>query len=454
MRVLPLGSVKAEGWLLRQLEKQRDGLTGHAERLYDDIGKSDWLTGERKGGQYAWERGPYYAKGLVALALVLDDPTLKARAKRWVDAVLASQRPDGDFGPKKNSWWANMIALHFLRDWGEATGEVQAADDLEVVAFNSLPAALGDDGRGCRYYLLLNQPQCVDDANLGYHCNPRGDASTPSLDPGFGCCRSNFHFAWPKFTQSLWMEREGGLAAVAYAPSVVKTARATVRTAGSYPLGDNVRLEIVSADGTAWPLFVRLPGWTANGRLAVNGVDVDGFIPGRFVRLDRTWRAGDVVTLELPAAVTHEKGNHDSVAVRRGLLVYCARVESAVTEIARPNGTRGIREDRTCFPIREYRPVKPRNLVLCTAADAARFVLAKSVPDDPFAHGAEPCWLTVSAGRTDFAGWGSMETCFTQRAVEPPPSLVPAHCVRDIREVRLVPLGATQTRITCLPWRR
>lgn len=103
MRVLPLGSVKAEGWLLRQLEKQRDGLTGHAERLYDDIGKSDWLTGERKGGQYAWERGPYYAKGLVALALVLDDPTLKARAKRWVDAVLASQRPDGDFGPKKNS---------------------------------------------------------------------------------------------------------------------------------------------------------------------------------------------------------------------------------------------------------------------------------------------------------------------------------------------------------------
>ena len=623
LRVLPLGSVKAEGWLLRQLEKQRDGLTGHAERLYDDIGKSDWLTGERKGGQYAWERGPYYAKGLVALALVLDDPTLKARAKRWVDAVLASQRPDGDFGPKRNNWWANMIALHFLRDWGEATGdgriipfleryfdyqlkalpdaplfsdaawakcrvgdelevllwlhdrqpearllelaallkkqasdwttyyheggsgdwqlgyrvhivnfmqglkypallsrltgeerdrtayaaafdpanwamrqcgrvdrmlngteplstrlttegtelcaiaerilscrdvvaatgEIQAADDLEVVAFNSLPAALGDDGKGCRYYLLLNQPQCVDDANLGYHCNPRGDASTPSPDPGFGCCRSNFHFAWPKFVQSLWMEREGGLAAVAYAPSVVKTARATVRMTGSYPFGDGVRLEIVSADGTAWPLFVRLPKWTANGRLAVNGADVDGFIPGRFVRLDRTWRAGDVVTLELPSRVTYEKGNHDSVAVRRGPLVYCARVESVVSEIAKPNEKRGIREDRTGFPIREYRPVKPWNHVLCTSADAARFVLAESVPDDPFTHGAEPCWLTVSAGRTDFAGWGSMETGFTQRAVEPP-SPVPAHCVRDICEVRLVPLGATQTRITYLPRRK
>lgn len=81
--MLPLGSVRAEGWLLRQLEKQRDGLTGHAEELYDDIGVSDWLTNAGRSGQYAWERGPYYAKGLVALALTLDDAALKQKARRW-----------------------------------------------------------------------------------------------------------------------------------------------------------------------------------------------------------------------------------------------------------------------------------------------------------------------------------------------------------------------------------
>ena len=112
LEVLPLGFVRAEGWLLRQLEKQRDGVTGHAEELYDDIGHSDWLTGAGKGGQYNWERGPYYAKGLVALAFALDDAALKEKARRWVDAALASQRPDGDFGPKKDNWWANMIVLH------------------------------------------------------------------------------------------------------------------------------------------------------------------------------------------------------------------------------------------------------------------------------------------------------------------------------------------------------
>ena len=74
--VLPVGKVRPTGWLRLQLDLQRNGITGHAEELYDDIGNSDWLTGARRGKQYAWERGPYYAKGLVSLAFALDDATL------------------------------------------------------------------------------------------------------------------------------------------------------------------------------------------------------------------------------------------------------------------------------------------------------------------------------------------------------------------------------------------
>ena len=96
MERLPPGSVRPTGWLLRQMEMQRTGLTGRAEELYVDIGKSDWLTGGKRGGQFAWERGPYYAKGLTALAFALDDAELKARtasrsswkkAKVWICAL-------------------------------------------------------------------------------------------------------------------------------------------------------------------------------------------------------------------------------------------------------------------------------------------------------------------------------------------------------------------------------
>jgi hypothetical protein len=128
---LPPGSVRADGWLLRQMELQRDGLTGAAEDLYEDIGKSDWLTGGNRGGQFAWERGPYYAKGLTSLAFALDDAKLKARAKKWIDSYLASQRDNGDFGPKERNWWANMIVLWTLRDWCEATGDARVVPFLE-----------------------------------------------------------------------------------------------------------------------------------------------------------------------------------------------------------------------------------------------------------------------------------------------------------------------------------
>ena len=101
MDVLPPGSVQPEGWLKTQLQLQAEGLTGHAEELYDDIGKSDWLTGANVGKEFAWERGPYYAKGLVSLAFVLNDAALKATAKRWVAAILASQRAISRSFPQK-----------------------------------------------------------------------------------------------------------------------------------------------------------------------------------------------------------------------------------------------------------------------------------------------------------------------------------------------------------------
>ncbi|MDR0811836.1 MAG: glycoside hydrolase family 127 protein, partial [Paludibacter sp.] len=123
---LPLGSVKAQGWLLRQLELQKDGLTGYSETLYSgngDLGAGcDWLGGSGD----SWERAPYYVKGLVALAYVLDDAELKTKAKKWIDWSLDHQSRYGYFGPANNNdWWARMPMLYAIRDYYEATGDAR-----------------------------------------------------------------------------------------------------------------------------------------------------------------------------------------------------------------------------------------------------------------------------------------------------------------------------------------
>ncbi|RXZ82992.1 hypothetical protein EBB07_08780 [Paenibacillaceae bacterium] len=136
---LPLGSIRPAGWLLDQLRIQADGLTGHLEEHWADVGPDNgWIGGQGE----SWERGPYYIDGLVPLAYLLQDDRLIAKASRWVEWSLNSQRADGDFGPerietvnhdvdKKQDWWHYMIMLKVLTQYAEATGDERIVPFLE-----------------------------------------------------------------------------------------------------------------------------------------------------------------------------------------------------------------------------------------------------------------------------------------------------------------------------------
>ena len=618
MEVLPLGSVRPETWLRGHLERQAAGLMGHAEELYDDIGKSDWLTGAGIGKEFAWERGPYYAKGLVSLAFVLDDAGLKAKARRWVEAILSSQRADGDFGPKRRNWWANMIALWMLRDWCEATGDgrvvpflekyfafqreefkayplaaeskwavaragdeldvalwlhrktgkaewldfaktvaaqsadwttyyyrggdpagpnangcrshivnfmqglktpalqslldgdarkrgayaaafdpqgwvmrqcgrpdrmingsepmadrsasqgtelcaiaerilscqtviaatgdLLAADDLEIVAYNSLAATLAPDGKGCRYYCLLNQPSCEDKYLCFANNGGRGDAKVqngaicPGPHSGFGCCRSNFHFAWPKFVQSLWMRKDGGLAAVAYGPCTVSVEvggrPVVLKMETDYPYSGKVALRVVDGGGN-FPLFARVPGWTG--------------LPdaGSFRRFDSTWKKGDVVELDFPMAVRTSFWEKDAVALMRGPLLFSLRMDAEERIVRRyqvPFETRWIEDGGGDFPRKEILPKSAWGYALLLDGDCRPVGLEVTGTGSDIRIG-------VRAVKTDFGGWGYMRDVTNGRAVDPPTSPVPDEN-GTTETVWLKPMGDTQIRVTLFPWMR
>ena len=127
---LPLGSVKPAGWLKRQLEIQAGGLGGNVDLFWPDVKESAWVGGKAEG----WERGPYWLDGFIPLAVLLDDPKLKERAKRWVDYIIEHQHADGWLGPLKGNpdrnsrlsqydVWPRFIVLKALTQWQEATAD-------------------------------------------------------------------------------------------------------------------------------------------------------------------------------------------------------------------------------------------------------------------------------------------------------------------------------------------
>jgi hypothetical protein len=129
---LPVGAVKPGGWLKKQLELQRDGLTGHLGEISIWLSKNDnaWLSEEGKG-KYGWEELPYWLKGYGDIAYILQDKRMLAGTKFWIDAVLKYQRPDGDFGPViykksgKRDLWANMPMLWCLQSYYEYSKDVR-----------------------------------------------------------------------------------------------------------------------------------------------------------------------------------------------------------------------------------------------------------------------------------------------------------------------------------------
>ena len=139
---LPLGAVKAKGWLQEMLVRQKEGATGHMDELYPEVmgARNGWLGGD--GDQ--WERGPYWIDGLLPLAYLLDDAELKAKVQPWVEWALNSQMEDGNFGPhidygpeyglqRDNSldWWPRMVVLKILQQYYSATGDQRVIEFMD-----------------------------------------------------------------------------------------------------------------------------------------------------------------------------------------------------------------------------------------------------------------------------------------------------------------------------------
>ncbi|MFC6593925.1 RICIN domain-containing protein [Kitasatospora paranensis] len=126
---LPPDAVRPAGWLAGQLALQLAGLCGRYAEIshFLDLTTTGWAHPERDG----WEEVPYWLRGYVDLAVVTRDATALATARRWIEAILATQQSDGWFGPRAlrtslgggPDFWPFLPLLQALRSWYEYTAD-------------------------------------------------------------------------------------------------------------------------------------------------------------------------------------------------------------------------------------------------------------------------------------------------------------------------------------------
>src|SRR6476620_8145005 len=79
---LPVGSIKPEGWILKYLQLQRDGLTGKLGEISAWLDKNNnaWFSSNGQG-DHGWEEVPYWLKGYGDLGYILNDKKIIAETK-------------------------------------------------------------------------------------------------------------------------------------------------------------------------------------------------------------------------------------------------------------------------------------------------------------------------------------------------------------------------------------
>jgi uncharacterized protein len=305
-------------------------------------------------------RATYMYSGMADVAAMTGDETyVKAIDTIWENTVTKKLYITGGIGASGA---------------GEAFGRHYQLPNM--TAYNETCASVGMDYWNHRLFLLHGDAKYVDvmertlfnglisgvslDGKTFFYPNPLESKGQHQRSPWFGvaCCPSNISRFLPSIPGYVYARQKDTIYVNLFIQGTgeitldggrkVKLAQQT-----RYPWDGAVKLTVTPARTGTFAINVRIPGWARNEPvpgdlyrflnparqgepddpepvLAVNGKPVPMTLNKGYVRLTRTWRAGDVIDLTLPMPirriVANEKVQDDAgrVALQRGPIVYAA----------------------------------------------------------------------------------------------------------------------------------
>ena len=257
----------------------------------------------------------------------------------------ASQRPErGGAATEVHEAWGHEYSLPNATAYNETcanianamwnwrmlnlSGDAKYADIVELVLYNSMLSSMSLDGINFCYtnplrwygaeHPLLSQDRQQRWYTLFCYCCPTNTARTIALLHNWFYSASD---------EGLWVHLYGSSSLQTQLPD---GGRIALTQETDYPWGDVARIRIDEVPATPVALHLRIPGWTQDASLRVNGEAVDCPLqPQSYAVIERVWRAGDDIQLHLPMRPRQIKAHpkaeeiRNHVALMRGPIVYC-----------------------------------------------------------------------------------------------------------------------------------
>jgi uncharacterized protein len=179
---------------------------------------------------------------------------------------------------------------------------------------------------------------------------PAWGGGTYSTDySSFWCCQGTGIESNTKLMDSIYFYAGTTLTVNLFVPSTLTWADRgiTVTQSTTYPVGDSTTLTLSGTMSGTWSIRVRIPSWTQNPVIAVNGTaQAVTATPGSYATVTRAWATGDTLTVTLPMRVIMQAANDNAnvQAITYGPTVLCGNYGntalSALPSLSVPTITR------------------------------------------------------------------------------------------------------------------
>jgi uncharacterized protein len=322
---------------------------GKRERHFElDYFQADMPVRRQRSAEGHAVRGVYLYAAMADYAALSGDPELReALASIWesatgrrmyVTGAIGSQhkgeRHTIDFDLPSDAAYAETCASIGLALWAWrmllVDPDSRYADVLERALYNGVLSGMAADGT--RFFYVNPLEASPARARARYDLEPVKTRRVEWF--GCSCCPPNVArlvgsigaYAYAFDEGSIWVHNY--VAGEASFPSEAGDIRLSVAT--EYPWKGNIRLRI-EGGGCRRALRLRIPSWAASFSASLNGEGIASpLVEKGYLVVDREWRAGDELGLELDMGVTFLYARSEvaetagEVCAQRGPFVLCA----------------------------------------------------------------------------------------------------------------------------------
>ena len=302
---------------------QRTKLEGHAVRcMYACCGATDYYL--ETGDQAYWK----------TLNVLWDD--LNAH-QLYVNGGVGARAAGEAFGdayelPNAQAYGESCAAIgNMMWNWRmlAASGDAKFTDVIERALYNGINSGMSLDGTTYCY----RNPLAFD---------PSGESRDRHLVDGrirnawydTTCCPPNLERTFASLSGYFYSTSSDGVYVHLYDNSEMNWhlqdgSALKVQQKTNYPWSGDVKIAVSPATPSEFTVYVRIPGWSVNNTVKVNGKDFAGAKPGQYLAIKRRWAANDTIDLSFDMtthllkanpAVTEDRGR---VAFQRGPVVFC-----------------------------------------------------------------------------------------------------------------------------------